>query len=157
MATTQSQTGPVRTKEFHFPVAVEWLSGRRVLATVEGKEGIEVMPPPEFRGTDPTIWSPEDFFVAAAASCLAVSFTGLAERAGLSYAGLGVDGVGVCGRRADGAFGFTRLQLRIELEVGPADEATARELAQKAEDTCLVSESLDLPVDLEIVVRPTTA
>ncbi len=44
-----------------------------------------------FRGTDPATWSPEDFFVAAAASCLAVTFTGLAARAGLSYSKLKVD------------------------------------------------------------------
>ena len=63
-----------------------------------GKPGIEVAPPPEFRGVDPTTWSPEDFFVGAAASCLAVTFTGLAERAGLSYRSLEVHGDGVVGR-----------------------------------------------------------
>ena len=29
--------------------------------------------PPEFKGTDPDLWSPEDAFVAAAGSCLAVT------------------------------------------------------------------------------------
>ena len=102
------------------------------------------MPPPEFRGTDPTTWSPEDFFVAAAASCLAVTFTGLAERAGLTYTSLRVDADGVAGMRLDGRFGFTRLVLRLEVESDPADQERIRELARKAEDGCLVSASLDL-------------
>jgi len=143
MTTTEKTTQPVRAKEFHFPVGVEWIGSRRVLAKVEGKHPIEVTPPPEFRGTDPTTWSPEDFFVAAAASCLAVTFTGLAERAGLAFSGLSVHGDGVAGKRDDGAFGFTRLLLTVDLHVAPGTEEQARELALRAEETCLVSESLD--------------
>ncbi len=58
-----------------------------VAAEVEGKAAIEITPPPVFRGTDPSTWSPEDFLVAWAESCLAVTFTGLAERADLTYTG----------------------------------------------------------------------
>ncbi len=143
----------VRVKEFHFPLSVEWTGGRRVVAKVNGKPGIAVAPPPEFLGVDPATWSPEDFFVGAAASCLAVTFTGLAEKAGLSYAGLEVHGDGVAGRRDDGRFGFTRLLLRLVLEVDPEEEAQARELAAKAEATCLVSASLDVPVEIEVEIR----
>ena len=143
----------VRTKEFHFPLRVEWGGVRRVVAQVEGKPPIEITPPPVFRGTDPATWSPEDFFVAAAASCLAVTFTGLAERAGLEYAELAVDADGVCGRRDDGRFGFTRLELRLELETDAARTGEARQLAEEAERNCLVSNSLDLPVETTIVVR----
>jgi len=83
MAAAGSTRAAVRPKEFHFPLSVEWIGERRVAARVEGKAAIEVTPPPVFRGTDPATWSPEDFLVAAAASCLAVTFTGLAARAGL--------------------------------------------------------------------------
>ena len=115
------------------------------------------MPPPEFRGTDPSTWSPEDFFVAAAASCLAVTFTGFAERAGLAYTSLRVDADGVAGSRADGCFGFKRLVLQLEVETDPADGERARELAREAEDDCLVSASLDLPVETVIEVRAATS
>jgi organic hydroperoxide reductase OsmC/OhrA len=140
-------------KEFHFPLSVEWIGERRVAARVQGKLPIEIVPPPVFRGTDPSAWSPEDFFVAAAASCLAVTFTGLAARAGLVYTSLRVDGDGVCGTRPDGRFGFTRLLLRLQVETDPADAARARELAQQAETTCLVAASLDVPVETEIAVE----
>ncbi len=151
-ALAAEKTTPVRAKEFHFPLSVEWIGERRVAAQVEGKPAIEITPPPVFRGTDPTTWSPEDFFVAAAASCLAVTFTGLAERAGLEYAGLAVDADGVCSRRDDGRFGFTRLQLRLALASDAPEQV--RRLAEQAEENCLVSASLALPVETVIEVRP---
>lgn len=126
-------------------------------ARVEGKPAIEVTPPLVFRGTDPSTWSPEDFFVAAAAACLAVTFTGLAARAGLSYTRLKVDGDGVAGKRADGRFGFTRLLLRLQLEAESDQQAQARRLAEQAEQTCLVSASLDLPVETVIEVSQPSA
>jgi organic hydroperoxide reductase OsmC/OhrA len=144
----------VLPKEFHFPVSVEWIGGRRVVARVDGKPDLEIATPPEFRGTDPTTWSPEDSFVAAAASCLAVTFAGLADRAELSYWQLEVAGDGVVGAREDGRFGFTRLALRLAVEVDPADAELARRVAEGADAGCLVSVSLDLPVETEIEVRP---
>jgi organic hydroperoxide reductase OsmC/OhrA len=141
----------VRPKEFHFPVVAEWKGGRRVSARVQGKSPVEVAPPVVFSGDDASAWSPEDFFVAAAASCLAVTFTGIAERAGLEYDRLSVSADGVCGRRPDGRFGFTKLVFRLELETS-ADRARAVELAERAEESCLVAASLDVPIETAIVV-----
>jgi organic hydroperoxide reductase OsmC/OhrA len=152
MATPAPTTTTVRAKEFHFPVTVDWLGERRLAARVEGKAPTEVTAPPVFGGTDPTTWSPEDFFVAAAAACLAVTFTGLAARAGLSYSRLKVDGDGVAGKRSDGRFGFTRLLLHLQLETEPDQQAQARRLAEQAEQTCLVSASLEVPIKTVIEV-----
>jgi organic hydroperoxide reductase OsmC/OhrA len=152
MTALATEKTTVRAKEFHFPLTVAWIGGRRVAAQVEGKPAIEITPPPVFRGTDPTTWSPEDFFVAAAASCLAVTFTGLAAKAGLAYRDLHVEADGVCGRRDDGRFGFTRILLTIKIETDDARDA--RRLAEQAEENCLVSASLDLPVETVIEVNP---
>jgi organic hydroperoxide reductase OsmC/OhrA len=152
MAATAPSRNGVRPKEFRFPLTVDWTGGRRVAAQVAGKHVLEVAPPLVFRGTDPTTWSPEDLLVAAAASCLAVTFTGLAERAGLSYSLLKVDADGVAGGRDDGRFGFTRILLRLQVESEQAEQA--RELAEQAERDCLVAASLDLPVETLIDVTP---
>jgi organic hydroperoxide reductase OsmC/OhrA len=149
-----TRTPTVRAKEHHFPLAVEWLGERRVAVQVEGKPAVEITPPPVFKGTDPTAWSPEDMFVASAAACLAVTFTGLAQRADLHYAGLRVDADGICGTRPDGRFGFTRILLRLTLETDPVDAEEARSLAGQAEANCLVSASVDLPVEAEIEIAP---
>jgi organic hydroperoxide reductase OsmC/OhrA len=41
----------------------------------------------------------------------------------------------------------------MQLETGAADEAQARRLAEQAEQTCLVSASLDLPIETKIEVE----
>ena len=143
----------MRAKEFSFPVAVEWLGDTRVATRVEGKREIETSSPPEFRGKDATIWSPEDFFVASAASCLAVTLQGIAGRRDLPLHALTVSGEGVVGRRDDGAFGFTRIRLLVAIKTDAGQEELAREVAQKADEGCLVAVSLDLPVELEVEVE----
>jgi organic hydroperoxide reductase OsmC/OhrA len=152
MTASVTSIASIRPKEFHFPVTVEWTGGRRVSAQVDGKHSVDAAPPVVFSGDDPSTWSPEDFFVAAAASCLAVTFTGIAERAGLGFDRLAVEADGVCGKRPDGNFGFTSLLLRLTLETAE-DPADARRLAERAEKTCLVSASLDVPIETAIVVN----
>ena len=63
-----AMTRQVRHKEFRFPVTIDWDGGRRTTAHVDGKPPLAIATPPEFRGTDPELWSPEDAFVAAAGS-----------------------------------------------------------------------------------------
>jgi organic hydroperoxide reductase OsmC/OhrA len=70
MSRLTSARPTVRAKEVTFPLTIKWIGGRRVVAEVEGKQSVEVAPPTVFRGTDPSIWSPEDLLVSAAASCL---------------------------------------------------------------------------------------
>jgi peroxiredoxin-like protein len=144
----------VRHKEFRFPVAIDWDGGRRTTARVDGKPPLAIATPPEFGGTDPELWSPEDAFVNAAGSCLAVTVAALAERDGLTLHGLSVNAEGVVGRRPDGRFGFVRIVQTVLVDVEAKDEAAVAALVAKAEDTCLISVSLDLPVDTHVEIRP---
>ena len=144
----------VRHKEFRFPVEIDWEGGRRTTARVEGKPPLAIATPPEFRGSDPGLWSPEDAFVAAAGSCLAVTLVALAERKQLTLHDVSVSAVGVVGRRPDGGFGFVRIEQTVRLDIDAADQETALRLAAEAEEGCLVSASLDLPVETRIELRP---
>ena len=142
----------VRYREFHFPVEIAWDGGRRTTARVDGKPPLPIASPPEFRGTDPDMWSPEDTLVAAAGSCLAVTIAALAEREQLPLRKLSVKTDGVVGRRPDGAFGFVRIGQTVELETDADHQDAARALVAKAEDGCLVTVSLDLPVQTTVNV-----
>ena len=51
-------------KSFRFPCVVTWLDGRLVRAGISGKPSLEVATPPEFKGTHPDVWSPEDLLAA---------------------------------------------------------------------------------------------
>ncbi|MGB0095724.1 MAG: OsmC family protein [Solirubrobacteraceae bacterium] len=143
----------IRHREFRFPVDVVWHAGRRTTARVSGKSPLRIATPPAFRGTDPDLWSPEDAFVAAAGSCLAVTIAALAEREELPLHKLSVKAEGVVGRRADRRFGFVRIEQIVELETDAGREDAARALVAKAEDGCLVSVSLDLPVQTTVQIR----
>lgn len=143
----------MRAKEHVFPVSVSWESGRTVRVHVDGKDDVPVTSPPEFnRDADPRVWSPEDLFGAAAASCLAVTITGIAQREGLPLRSLAVDAVGVVGRRDDGTFGFTRLEQHVAVATDAGEEDRARAIAEKAEQTCLVRVSLDVDVETTVDV-----
>lgn len=147
----------MRVKEFSFPVTVEWLGDTRMVTRIDKKNEIVTSSPPEFRGTDATIWSPEDFFVAATASCLAITLQGIAGHRGLPLHSLKVSGDGTVGRREDGRFGFSRLAILIEIETEPGHEEQARQIAREAEETCLVAVSLDLPIEMTVEVRTAPA
>jgi organic hydroperoxide reductase OsmC/OhrA len=143
----------MRSKEIRFPLGVEWVGGRKVVARVNGKPEVELAPPPEFQGVSPDVWSPEDLFVAAAASCVAITLTGLAERQRVPLHRLEVAAQGLTGTRADDHYGFTRLVLAVELETDAGEEERARALAEEAGRTCLVTASMALPVDLTVDVQ----
>ena len=143
----------VRYREFHFPAEIAWNGGRRASARVDGKPPLAIATPPEFHGSDPDTWSPEDAFVAAAGSCLVVTIAALAEREQFPLRELSVAADGVVGRRADGKFGFVRIEQTVELTTDAEHEDAARALVAKAEDGCLVTVSLDLPVQTTVNVR----
>jgi uncharacterized OsmC-like protein len=147
----------MRTKEFSFPVSVEWLGDSRVASRVDGKSEIVTSSPPEFRGTDATVWSPQDFFVAATASCLAITLQGIAGRRDLPIHSLEVSCDGTVGRREDERFGFSRMTGLVEIETEPGYEEQARQIAHEAKEKCLVAVSLDLPIEITVEVRVSPA
>jgi peroxiredoxin-like protein len=144
---------PVRYREFRFPVEIAWEAGKRTVARVDGKAPLPIATPPEFRGTDPEFWSPEDVLVAAAGSCLAVTIAALAERQQLPLHALSVKAEGIVGRRPDDRFGFVRIEQAVEVTTDADQQDAARALIDKAETGCLVTVSLDLPVQTTVNVR----
>lgn len=142
-----------RAKEHAFPVSVEWEGERSVRVRIPGKDGLAVATPPMFhRGADPTVWSPEDLLAAAAAACLAVTVAGAAERDELVLHELWVHATGIVGLRADGRYGFTRIEQHVRVAVAAEDKERARQLVERAESTCLVASSLDLEVETRVEV-----
>ena len=140
-------------RDLRFPVSVTWVGGRLVRADVAGKETLELATPPEFKGTDEGVWSPEDALVAAAASCFAVTYLAVAERWGVTVHDLAVDGVGRMGIGADRRLGFLGIDLTATIVTDPVQEEAAFEVAKRAENGCFVSAALAIPVGVETLVR----
>ena len=140
-------------REFSFPVSVDWLGGKLVRVRVEGKAPVEVATPPEFKGTHPGVWSPEDMFSAAVASCYAMTLVSTTRHREVPLHDFHVDGVSRIARRADGSLGFTSVTLVVDLETDPDRVEDARAAALRAEEGCFVSMALNVPVGLDLTVR----
>ena len=146
-----------RARTHRFPVGVRWLEGKLTVASVPGKEPLRVATPPEFNGGVEGVWSPEDLFVGAIASCFAVTLVSALGRRQVPLGSLEVAGTGEVGPRADGRYGFTAVALDVAIETEPGREQEAREAALDAERTCLVAVSLDTPVEVTVTVRRAAA
>jgi organic hydroperoxide reductase OsmC/OhrA len=143
-----------RAKEYVFPVRAEWVSGRTVVSGAVGKPALVVSPPVEFNpDADPALWSPEDLFCSAAATCLALGVARLAAAAAVPLLELSVSADGTVTQREDGRFGFTRLAQVVDVSVAPGREAAARDVVARAEASCLVAASLDVAIETTVVVR----
>jgi organic hydroperoxide reductase OsmC/OhrA len=140
-------------KELQFPVSVRWRGGRLAHAAAPDKHGLELATPPEFRGGLAGYWSPEDLLVTAAASCFALTLAAVAERRDVPLLDATVKATGHMARRNDGRLGFTVVEIDAELETLPGTEEAVRRAAATAEDRCLVSHALDVPIHVAVRVR----
>jgi peroxiredoxin-like protein len=155
-----SGLGLIREGEYEHGIKAEvytyhrskWTEQRKGVISCAGKPDIQVATPPEFKGHE-GIWSPEDLFVASANICLMTTFLAVAERAGLAFISYESQAEGKL-ELVDGKFQFTTITLRptITLQAN-ADAAKAKELIEKAEANCLISNSMKARVSLEPTIR----
>ena len=84
-----------------------------------------------------------------------MTIAALAEQHHVPLRTLDVRADAVAGRRPDGRFGFTSIEQTVTIELDGDDVDGARAVVAKAEDTCLVAVSLDLPVTTTVEVGTT--
>jgi len=141
-----------KPKVYVYQTSVKWTEQRKGVIACAGKPEVQVATPPEFKGHE-GIWSPEDLFVASANVCLMTTFLAVAERAGLAFSAYEST---VEGRLelAEGKFQFTAITIRPTITLKSADDATkAKELIEKAEHNCLISNSMKATVTLDPTIR----
>ncbi len=108
----------------------------------EGLPTIDSAPPPQFDGPA-GIWSPETLLVAAVADCFVLSFRAVARASSFPWERIEcrVDGTLA---RVEGVTRFTAYHTQIRLIVAAGtDAAKAHKLLERAEQVCLVSNSLN--------------
>lgn len=142
----------IRSKTYTYHTRVRWTERKIGSISASGKPDLQVATPPEFKGHE-GIWSPEDLFVASANICLMTTFLAFAERAGLAFTSYESEAEGLL-ELVEGKFQFTRIILRPTLTVKQSeDTAKAKEILEKAEANCLISNSMKARVTLEPTVR----
>ena len=108
--------------------------------------------PPEFDGPAGR-WSPEALLVAAALDCFALTFRGVARASKLEWASLTCEAEGTLDR-VDHVMQFVAFTIRARVDI--ADQASAklaRHVAEKADRTCLIANSLKARTRLEVDVQ----
>jgi organic hydroperoxide reductase OsmC/OhrA len=140
-------------KEMQFPVSVRWRGGRLARADARDKDSLELATPPEFRGGLAGYWSPEDLLVASAASCFALTLAAVAERREAPLLDATITATGHMTRRDDGRFGFIVIEIDALLETIPGAERAVSSAAAIAEERCLISQALDVPVHVAVQVK----
>ena len=108
-------------------------------------------PPPQFGGSD-MVWSPEELLVAAVLECLWTTFEAYARHAHLEIQDWSGTGTAVLEKGAPIPT-FSKIVLAVELVVAAADEARALRLLETAEQRCIISNALKVPVKLDASVR----
>ncbi|CAN5557597.1 hypothetical protein BH11MYX1_BH11MYX1_11690 [soil metagenome] len=115
------------------------------------REPIALGPPPQFGGTD-RVWSPEELLVGAVLECLWTTFDAYARHDALEVHGWSGSGVGVLEKGSPVPV-FSSIALSVELVVAAADEERARRVLTTAEQHCIISNALKVPVTLQATVR----
>jgi organic hydroperoxide reductase OsmC/OhrA len=88
-------------------------------------------------------WWPEHLVLAALVRCSLGSLDHAARRAGVEIAGSGSAHGLVTRREEDGLFAFVEIEATLDVEVGSTlDESALRDLVDRAERGCFVSNSL---------------
>lgn len=142
----------VRSKVYTYHTAVTWTEQRKGVISCVGKPDIQVATPPEFKGHD-GIWSPEDLFVASVNTCVMMTFLAMAERAGLAFTSYESAAEGKL-ELVEGKLQFTAVTLKPTVTLpANADATKAKELIEKAEANCLISNSMKAKVSLEPTIR----
>ncbi|QQD16639.1 OsmC family protein [Spongiibacter nanhainus] len=136
----------------HYSVSAAADNGPNVANTATNLPPLTVAAPAEFDGPGDQ-WSPESLLCAAVVNCFILSFKAIAQASRFEWQKLDCEVTGVLDK-VERSMQFTRFDQRVCLTI--ADEGQrdkALKLLEKAEQHCLVSNSLNADVHLDLDVR----
>lgn len=135
----------------HYQITASAAPEGDVTLASSGLEELPSAPPAAFGGPG-NRWSPETLLVAAVGDCFVLSFRAIARASKFAWTALHCDVEGILERR-DGITRFTEFKVRANLSVPPdANTDRAQRLLEKAEQTCIVTNSLTAATHLEAAV-----
>ena len=141
-----------------YRTTARWTGRRAGEVRAEGvSEALRLSAPPEFHG-EPGFWSPESLLLAAANTCLLTTLVAIAEFSKVELAGVEIGGEAHLERVPGQGYRFTEVVLRpVVTLVHEADREKAQRLLEKAEKSCIVARSLQVPLQVEPTLRVRTA
>jgi organic hydroperoxide reductase OsmC/OhrA len=139
----------------HYAVTATSVTEGDVLLESGRVPPLQTAPPEEFGGPGDR-WSPETLCVGAVADCFILTFRAIARATKLPWLSLRCDVVGTL-ERVERVPKFTAFALHATLETpGTVDQAEARAMLERAERSCLITNSLAAPSSLEVTIQQRT-
>jgi peroxiredoxin-like protein len=116
--------------------------------SADGLPTLAVAPPRQFDGPGDQ-WSPEELLMAAVANCLVLSFRAIAKASSFEWLDIECQSEGELDK-VDRKMQFTRIKTYVKLTIAASDSTElANKLLHKAEEFCLVSNSLSSQTEIE--------
>lgn len=135
----------------HYRVSANATADGHVAVKAENLPEIATAAPAEFGGPGDQ-WSPEALFVGAISDCFILSFRAIARASKLEWLALSCESTGTLDR-IDRVTRFTHVAVNATLTVPEGTDTTkAEKLLQKAEETCLITNSLTATRELSTTV-----
>ena len=135
----------------HYPVEALATPTGSVELKGEKLPAILSAPPIEFDGPGDQ-WSPEDLLVASVIDCFALTFRAVAHASQVSWSSLRCYAEGSLDR-VEHVSRFVTMRIGAELVLTEGgDTERGKRLLEKAEKACLITNSLDLHVELDAKV-----
>jgi peroxiredoxin-like protein len=136
----------------HYSATARAGSEGAVAVSSKGLADLETAPPAEFGGPGDR-WSPETLLVGAVADCFILTFRAVARASQLEWLSLECEAVGTL-ERVEKVVQFSAIHVRAALRV-PAgtDPDRAKRLLERAEKSCLVTNSFKAASHLEAAVE----
>ena len=141
----------------YYEVSLKWNSTRQgTLSSPVISSKIEVVTPPEFPKGIKEKWSPEHLFVSAVSSCLMTTFLAIAENSKLEFLSFDCEAIGKL-EKVEGKLMISKVLLKptVVIQNEKYIDKTIR-ILKKAENICLITQSIKSEINLEINVEVST-
>ena len=119
------------------------------LATLSGElMTLDIAAPKEFDGPGDK-WSPEELLIASVADCLILTFRAIAKASKLEWSELSCEADGTL-EMIERKTQFTKININASLKINSQeDQEKAVQLLEKAENSCLITNSLTAKTHLK--------
>lgn len=142
-------------KRHEYRTSTRWTERRNGIITSPGLPALTVGAPPDFGG-DEGVWSPEHFFVASAEVCIMLTFMAIAGMSKVDVAGWRSAAKGEVSKAEGKGFMFTNIEIKAEILLArSSDVEKAEHILRKAEQHCLVTQSVKTPVEFRYTIKVT--
>lgn len=126
--------------------SLKWHEDRQAKLNGTRQTEIQGGPPPQFDGR-PGHWSPEELLLSSVQLCLMTTFLALLKKTDVHLHDYESETIGILDKTREG-LRFTAIRVSARLDADDPDQAA--ELLQKAKKYCIISNALNVPVELEI-------